>query len=173
MTSRIACYSLAISCGAAGAILGPHVGCDRAQPTAPSRPAATQTAATQTAATQPAATRPARKFSNAEVRNGLDHRQLPKVQFQATLSEAIDFMRDVTGLPIDVQWDKLKAAGIDQKTPVTVNLPAAKMRDILTAILTSAAGKPGVVGYAVAGGAVVVGPTHPPTTRPAPTTQPQ
>ena len=162
MTSRVACYALAISCAAAaGAILGPHVGCDRAQPTAPSRPAATQTAATQ-----PAATRPARKFSNAEVRNGLD-RQIPKGQFQATLSEAIDFMRDVTGLPIDVQWDKLKAAGIDQKTPVTVNLPAAKMRDILTAILTSAAaGKPGVIGYTVADGAIVIGPARPPAPQP-------
>ena len=162
MTRRIACHALAISCAAAGAILGPHVGCDRAQPTAPSRPAATQTAATQ-----PAATRPARKFSNAEVRNGLD-RQLPKVQFQATLSEAIDFMRDVTGSPIDVQWDRLKAAGIDQETPVTVNLPAAaKMRDILTAILTSAAaGKRGVVGYTVADGAIVIGPARPPAPQP-------
>ena len=126
-----------------------------AQPAAPSRPSATQ----------PAATQPARKKSNAEVRNGLD-RQLPKVQFQASLSDAIDFMRDVTGLPIDVQWDKLKAVGISEKTPVTVNLPQSKMRDILTAILTSAAGKPGVVGYGVAGGAVVIGPTHPPTAQP-------
>lgn len=153
MSSRVTFYNVLVSC--VTAILVLIADGARAQPTATSRPSATQ----------PAATQPARKRSNAEVRNGLD-RQLPKVRFQASLSDAIDFMRDVTGLPIDVRWDQLKAVGINEKSPVTVNLPQTKMRDILTAILTSAAGKPGVVEYAIAGGAIVIGPTHPPATQP-------
>ena len=105
---------------------------------------------------------PTRKMSNAEVRRALD-RGLPKTEFDADLASAIDFMRDVTGVTIDVQWDKLKAAGITEKTRVTVDLGKATMREILTAILTSAGGKPGVVGYTVEKGTIVIGPAKPPT----------
>ncbi len=104
---------------------------------------------------------PTRKMSNAEVRQALD-RGLPKTKFDDDLASAIDFMRDVTGITFDVQWDKLKAAGITEKTPVTVDLGKATMREILTAILTSAGGKPGVVGYAIEKGTIVIGPAKPP-----------
>ena len=117
-------------------------------------------------ATQPAATQPANRImSNDKVRIGLE-RRTPRAQFHADFAEAIDFMRDITGLKFDVQWDKLKAVGITEKTPVTVNLQNAKMHDVLTAILTSAAAKPGIIGYAIEHGAVVIGPTNPPTTQP-------
>jgi hypothetical protein len=110
-------------------------------------------------------THPTRKMSNAEVRQALD-RELPKTEFDHDLASVIDFMRDVTGVTFDVQWDKLKAAGITEKTRVTVKLGNAKMREILTAILTSAGGKPGVVGYTVEKGTIVIGPAKPPTTKP-------
>ncbi len=105
---------------------------------------------------------PTRKMTNAEVRQALD-RGLPKAEFDDDLASAIDFMRDVTGVTFDVQWDKLKEAGITEKTPVNVDLGKATMREILTAILTSAGGKPGVVGYTVEKGTIVIGPTKPPT----------
>ena len=104
---------------------------------------------------------PTRKMSNAEVRQALD-RELPKAKFDDDLASAIDFMRDVTGITFDVQWDKLKAAGITEKTPVNVKLGKATMREILTAILTSAGGKPGVVGYTIEKGTIVIGPAKPP-----------
>ena len=106
---------------------------------------------------------PTRKMSNAEVRQGLDDRGSPKTEIDDDLASAIDFMRDVTGITFDVQWDKLKAAGITEKTRVTVKLGKATMREILTAILTSAGGKPGVVGYTVEKGTIVIGPAKPPT----------
>ena len=106
---------------------------------------------------------PTRKMSNAEVRNALD-RGLPKTKIHDDLASTIDFMRDVTGITFDVQWDKLKAAGITEKTPVNVDLGKATMREILTAILTSAGGKPGVVGYTIEKGTIVIGPAKPPTT---------
>jgi len=101
-------------------------------------------------------------MSDAEVRRALDGRGLPKTQIHDDLASAIDFMRDVTGITFDVQWDKLKAAGITEKTPVTVDLGKATMREILTAILTSAGGKPGIVGYAIEKGTIVIGPAKPP-----------
>ena len=103
-----------------------------------------------------------RKMTNAEVRQALD-RGLPKAEFDDDLASAIDFMRDVTGITFDVQWDKLKAAGITEKTPVNVDLGKATMREILTAILESAGGKPGVVGYTIEKGTIVIGPAKPPT----------
>ena len=63
-----------------------------------------------------------------------------------------------------MQWDKLKEAGITEKTPVNVDLGQATMREILTAILTSAGGKPGIVGYTIENGTIVVGPAKPPKT---------
>ena len=101
-------------------------------------------------------------MSNEEVRRQL-YRGLPKTQLHDDLASTIDFMRDVTGIPFDVQWDKLKAAGITEKTPVNVDLGKATMREILTAILTSAGGKPGVVGYTIEKGTIVIGPAKPPS----------
>ncbi len=105
---------------------------------------------------------PTRKMSNAQIRQELDGRGAPKTKIHDDLASAIDFMRDVTGIPFDVQWDKLKAAGITEKTPVNVDLGQATMREILTAILTSAGGKPGVVGYTIEKGTIVIGPAKPP-----------
>lgn len=114
----------------------------------------------QPAATQPAATQPAnRVMSDDMVLRGLE-RVTPRAQFHAGLADAIEFMRDITGLKLDVQWDKLKAIGITEKTPVTVNLRNAKMYVVLTAILNSATAKPGTIGWVVENGAVVIGPSN-------------
>jgi hypothetical protein len=104
-------------------------------------------------------------MSNAEVRRGLE-RQAPAGKAQASFSDAVDFMRDVTGLEFEVEWAKLKAVGINEKTPVAWSHGKATMHDVLTAILTAAGGKPGVVGYAVVNGQVLIGPTQPPQPQP-------
>jgi hypothetical protein len=53
-------------------------------------------------------------------------RRLPELRFdQVGFSDVIDFLRDVTGANIFVNWKKIEAAGIDRNTPVS-----ARMRDI-------------------------------------------
>ena len=117
----------------------------RAQRTNPTQPA-----------TNPAATQPADEIAlNNKTRSGLN-RVTPRAQFEAGLSGAVEFMRDITGAKFVVQWDKLKDLGIDQNTRVKVNLTNVKVGDLVDVILVSAAGKPGVLDYTIEHGAIVI-----------------
>lgn len=122
--------------------------------------------ATRPVTTRPAATQPADEVAlNNAVLRGMD-RVMPRVQFQARLSDAIGFIHDVSGFAVEVRWDALSRLGMKQDTKVNVNLTNVKVRDLLDAVLISAAGKPGVLGFAVEHGTVVIMPFTSPTTRP-------
>src|SRR6266568_2628916 len=61
----------------------------------------------------------AKNAANAQTRAQLD-RVLPAVNFtNVTLKDAIDFLRDVSGSNIHVNWKAIEAAGITQDTPIT------------------------------------------------------
>ena len=48
---------------------------------------------------------------------------LPKLEFgNVPLELVIQFMREVSGVSIYVNWGALQAAGIDKSSPVSVNL---------------------------------------------------
>jgi hypothetical protein len=49
----------------------------------------------------------------------------------------VDFLRDVSGKNIFVNWNAMKGAGIDRNAPVTVRLRDAKMSTVLRTILAS------------------------------------
>src|SRR5207249_2105153 len=67
----------------------------------------------------------AKSEDNAATLAQLD-RKLPEVKFDAVaFSDSIDWMRDVTGANIFVNWRALEAAGIDKNTPVS-----ARLRDV-------------------------------------------
>ena len=71
-------------------------------------------------------------------------KRLPSVQLpQVALSDAIDFLRDITGANILVNWKALEAEGIDkQSTQVSVQLHDVKFSKVLDIILQEAgAGK--------------------------------
>src|SRR5204862_7501884 len=74
---------------------------------------------------------------------------LPEIRFHdAALADAIDFMRDVTGANITVNWSTIEAAGIDRKKPVTESLRNIKGSRALKAILDSVGG-PTKLGYTI------------------------
>lgn len=60
-------------------------------------------------------------------------------------NDAIDFLRDITGDDVIVRWDKLKAAGIDRNTPISLNIHDAPISDVLYFILDEAG--EGKLGY--------------------------
>lgn len=65
-------------------------------------------------------------------------RQLPQVEFNGVgLTDVIDFLRDVSGANIVVNWKDLEAAGIDRNSPVTVKLRNIKFSKALSVILDS------------------------------------
>lgn len=69
-------------------------------------------------------------------------RRLPELNFNGNkLSDIVDFMRDVTGANIFVNWKALQAAKITKDTPVTLRIRDVQVSKALDLILTDAAGE--------------------------------
>ena len=68
-------------------------------------------------------------------------RVLPEVKFDGVaLEECIDFLRDVSGANIHVNWRALEASGITQDTPVTLRLRSVSIAKVLSLLLNEAGG---------------------------------
>ena len=84
-------------------------------------------------------------------------RPLPTVQFDAVnFTDVIDFLRDVSGANIFVNWKALEAAGIDRNTPVSASLRNVKFSKALTTILSSVGGGQTPLGYTVDEGVITI-----------------
>jgi hypothetical protein len=82
---------------------------------------------------------------------------MPEVKFDAIpFSDAIDFMRDVTGLNVFVDWRALEAAGVDRNAPITVRLKDVPGAQALRYILRDAGGGTVKLGYTIADGIVTI-----------------
>jgi type II secretory pathway component GspD/PulD (secretin)/tetratricopeptide (TPR) repeat protein len=84
-------------------------------------------------------------------------RQLPALQFDAVgFSDVIDFLRDVSGANIFVNWKSLEAAGIDRNTPVSASLRNVKFSKALNVILDSVGGGQTKLGYTIDEGVITI-----------------
>jgi hypothetical protein len=70
------------------------------------------------------------------------------------LEDAMDFVKDVSGDLVVVDWAALQKAGVTRDTRVTSHTQGVKLSAALTTILDKAAGKPGMLTYIVKGGAI-------------------
>ena len=71
----------------------------------------------------------------------------------APLADVIDFLRDVAGVNVVVEWGQLESAGIDRNAPVTLRVKNVKFGRALDLVLSgAAAGVP--LGYAVDGNVI-------------------
>jgi bla regulator protein BlaR1 len=83
-------------------------------------------------------------------------RKLPEVDFNnVALSDAIDFMRDVTGANIFVNWKALRDAGVERTSPVSVRVRNISFGKALTILLDGVERKE-PLGYTVAEGVITV-----------------
>ena len=70
------------------------------------------------------------------------NRNLPDVSFnKIQLSDVVDFLSDVTGAEIKVNWDDLKASGVARDVPIDLRLSAVPLREVLRAVLDQASGR--------------------------------
>jgi hypothetical protein len=68
------------------------------------------------------------------------NQRLPEVKFQGqTLRDCFDFVRDVSGANIHVNWRALEAAGVAPDSPVNVRLREVPLRKVLNVLLSEAA----------------------------------
>jgi hypothetical protein len=92
----------------------------------------------------------------AAVQQMLD-RKLPEIRFNNnSLSDVIDFLRDVAGANIYVDWKSLESVNVAKDSPVTYSATDTKFGDVLNAVLANAAGDPKKLVYCTDGGIIFV-----------------
>jgi Flp pilus assembly secretin CpaC len=84
-------------------------------------------------------------------------RRLPEVRLEASaFADVIDFLRDVSGTNIFVNWRALEGVGIDRTTPVTARLRDVRFSKVLRTILDDV-GAGGVrLGYTIDDGVITI-----------------
>jgi len=82
---------------------------------------------------------------------------LPAVHFDnVDLEDAIEFLRDVTGANIVVNWKALQDIGIDKNRLVSLNLRNPKLSTVLKIMLNDAASGPGKAAFELRDDVIVV-----------------
>jgi len=93
--------------------------------------------------------------ADARARQGMDQ-VLPRLHFDwIALADVLQFLRDVSNLPIRVDWEALKPLGVDQLSKVNVELSRTTVRIALEIILDNVAGN-GKLAFAIRDGMVVI-----------------
>ena len=78
---------------------------------------------------------------------GLD-RIMPAIKLNnVTFREAIDFLRDLSGANIHVNWRAIEAYGVAADTAVSIRLTQVPLRKVLSLILSEASGGSGLTFY--------------------------
>jgi hypothetical protein len=82
---------------------------------------------------------PAGPAAVAKAGRGLLDQRLPEVKFtNVSLKDAIEFIRDVTGANIHVNWRAIETAGVSQDTNVNMHLREVQVRKALNLLLSEA-----------------------------------
>jgi hypothetical protein len=77
--------------------------------------------------------------AEASARRALD-RSLPELKFDnITLGDAMDFLRDVSGVNIHVNWRVLEQSGIGRDSTINLRLRGVPLRKVLRLLLSEAA----------------------------------
>jgi hypothetical protein len=86
-------------------------------------------------------------------------KRLPEINFQGQgFADVIDFIRDVSGANIFVDWRALEKAGIKKDAPVTARLKDVKFRTALDKILESIGTEKVKVGWKADQGVITIAP---------------
>jgi uncharacterized membrane protein YgcG len=100
----------------------------------------------------PAANAPRRPASSGRSLN----RVLPEMKFDGiAFGEAIEFLRDVTGANLHVNWKAVESAGVTKDTPINVRLRQVTLKKVLSLMLSEAA-PGGELTYQVDGGVIEI-----------------
>lgn len=96
------------------------------------------------------------KEEDQTVRNQLD-RRLPEINFNGNaFGDVVDFLRDVTGANIFVNWRALETAGINKEAPVTARLKDVKFSKALNTILSDVGGGTVKLSYTIDEGVITI-----------------
>jgi hypothetical protein len=89
------------------------------------------------APTPPAVATDATQNAVSDEMAALLNKRLPEVKFDnVALADVIDFLRDVTGANVHVDWRSFEAAGIDKNAQVSLRLRNVKFSTVLDTVLS-------------------------------------
>jgi hypothetical protein len=92
----------------------------------------------------------------AAAKAGLD-RVVPGINFTGvTFQDAIEFIRDVTGANIFVNWRAIETAGIDRNSPVNMKLRNVKLSRVLSLVLTEASSNKSTLNWQLDDGVIMI-----------------
>jgi len=81
------------------------------------------------------------RLASASPSSAAMNRSLPELKFDGVgFSDCIDFLRDVSGSNISVNWKALAESNVQKDAPITVRLYGVPLRKALSVILDQAAG---------------------------------
>jgi hypothetical protein len=84
---------------------------------------------------------------NAQAKIALN-KTIPAISFtHVTLRDAIDFLREISGVNVQVHWKALEQAGVTPDTMVNMRLRQVALRKVLTLLLAEVAGGPTLTFY--------------------------
>lgn len=95
------------------------------------------------------------KESDTAVQAQLD-RRLPEVKINAGFAETVDFLRDMVGANIYVNWGALAAANVDKNKAINLLLRDVKFSKALTTVLDDAGGGTVKLGYTIDEGVISI-----------------
>ena len=79
--------------------------------------------------------------ANAQARGRAFDRVLPEMKFTGvTFGDAVEFLRDVAGVNIHVNWKALEGEGVTADTPINLRLRSVTLRKVLNLLLSEASG---------------------------------
>ena len=84
-------------------------------------------------------------------------KRLPEVRLEnSAFADVVDFLRDVSGANIFVNWRALEGVGIDRNAPVTARLRDVKFDKVLRTVLDEVGGGTVRLGYTVDEGVITI-----------------
>ena len=97
-----------------------------------------------------------RKRPEEALRKKLD-RVIPELNFNAVgFSDVIDFLRNLSGAKIYVNWKSLETVDIDRNTPVTARFRSIPFRKLLSIVLDAVSGGKQKLAYSTDGGVITI-----------------
>ena len=82
---------------------------------------------------------------------------LPELNFDGVaFADVVDFLRDVTGANVFVNWKALEGAGVEKTSPVSARVRNIKFAKALTIILDSVSGGTVPLGYTIDDGVITI-----------------
>lgn len=99
--------------------------------------------------------------ANRQILGLLDQRRIPVEFTDHTLAQAMEYVRGVSGVNVDVNWRSLASLGVQKDAAVSLNLTNVPLRTVLDRLADQVSPSPDSrVGWAVIDGILVVASQH-------------